>query len=191
MNKLFLSLVVLLCLVHEQSIAQQPGSLQWATLINRGDSIHSIKVQSDGKIVLAGTGRQGSYSSIAVGRYWGTALDYSFGTNGIVTTSLDSANTAANAVELQTDGKIVVAGSYKKGTTISDFILARYKPGDGSPDSSFGVNGIVRTDISSGSLDVATALVLQTDGKIVAAGQAGSSLALCRYKTDGSLDELF
>ena len=193
MNKPFLFLALLLCLVHGQSNAQQPGSMIWSTLNDlnpqKDDSLYSIKLQSDGKIVVAGNSYQGSYMVIAIGRYNGAVLDPSFGNNGITTTSLDSAHIIAHAVELQPDGKIVVAGSYKKGA-VSDFILARYKPG-GSPDSSFGIYGIVRTDISSGSLDEAIALSIQTDGKIVATGRSGSSLALCRYNADGSLDNSF
>ncbi|XZF12759.1 T9SS type A sorting domain-containing protein [Chitinophagaceae bacterium MMS25-I14] len=193
MNKPFLFLFLLFGLVHGRCIAQQPGSVQWTITTDPGpmmDSLRSIKVQADGKIVAAGNSYQGSYMVIAVGRYDGTPmLDPSFGNNGISTTPLDSANTVANAVELQPDGKIVVAGSYRKGTA-SDFILVRYKT-DGITDSSFGVNGIVRTDINSGSFDVATALAIQPDGKIVAAGRSGSSLALCRFKSDGSLDSSF
>ena len=189
MNKLVLFLSVLLCLAHAQSIAQQPGSLIWATQNVGGDTIRSIKVQSDGKAVMAIGSWHGSYHAIAVGRYWGTALDYAFGINGVATTFIDSANTTANAVELQSDGKIVAAGSYRKGI-VSDFILARYKT-DGSPDSSFGTNGIVKTDINAGSVDAAYALAIQPDGKIVAAGQSNSSVGLCRYNTNGSLDSTF
>src|ERR1043165_4610168 len=136
MNKLFLALSVLLCLMHGQSLAQRPGDVLWSLLTDpspTSDTIHCIKVQSDGKIVAAGNSNKGSYMVIAIGRFDGMKLDSSFGINGMVTTSLDSAHTAANAVEIQPDGKIVVAGSYKKGTA-GDFILARYKE-DGREDS--------------------------------------------------------
>lgn len=190
MNKLLFFLSVLLCLVSARSIAQKPGDLSWALLTDPSpgyDTIHSIKVQPDGKIVAAGNSYKGPYMAIAIGRYDGAKLDSSFGINGIVTTSLDSAYTTANAVAIQPDGKIVVAGGYKKGFAI-DFILERYNQ-DGSTDSSFGMNGRVWTDF--GSYDAATALAIQADGKIVAAGQWGPSLALCRYNTDGSLDSSF
>ncbi len=184
-KKLLLSLSVL-CLMHEWSIAQQPGSVLWTRLTNE-DSINSIKVQSDGKLVAAGNSYQGLYKVIAIGRFDEDMPDLSFGNNGIVTTFIDSAHTTANAVVIQQDGKIVVAGGYKKGT-VGDFILARYKA-DGSTDSSFGLNGIVLTDL--GWYDVATALAIRPDGRIVAAGRSGSSLALCRYNTDGSPDSSF
>lgn len=117
MNKIFLCISVLLCLMHGQSIAQKPGDVRWSLLTDPSpgyayDTIRSIKVQSDGKIVTAGNI---SGYVIAIGRFDGPKLDSSFGVNGIVTTSLDSANTGANALEIQPDGKIVVAGGYKKG----------------------------------------------------------------------------
>lgn len=186
---------MLLCLLHGQSIAQKPGDVRWTRLTDLSpdyDTIHSIKVQSDGKIVAAGsTGStyHGGFVAIAIGRYDEGMLDSSFGINGMVITSLDSAHVLANDVGIQQDGKIVVAGGYIKGTS-GDFLLVRYNE-DGSIDSSFGVNGIVRTDVDAGLIDIATALAIQTDGKIVTAGRSGSMLATCRYNTDGSLDTSF
>jgi uncharacterized delta-60 repeat protein len=194
MNKFFLFLALFLCLLHEQSIAQNTGTVKWsvlADLSSRYDSIHSIKAQPDGKIVAAGNSFQGAFKVIALGRYADGIPDSSFGINGMVMTSLDSAHIVANAVELQQDGKIVVAGGYTKGTS-NDFVLVRYGQ-DGSVDSSFGINGIVLTDIESAWFDVstATALAIQPDGKIVAAGRSDGLLALCRYKVDGSPDSSF
>jgi uncharacterized delta-60 repeat protein len=193
MNKLFFTLSMLLCLVHGQSIAQRPGAVRWTRLTDpslRSDTIHSIKVQSDDKIVVAGNSYQGLYMAIAIGRFDQRGVsDSSFGINGMVTASLDSAHTVANAMQIQSDGKIVVAGSYRKGS-IGNFLLARFNS-YGGPDSSFGINGIVLPDIDAGAFDVATALAIQTDGKIVAAGRSGSSLALCRYNIDGSPDSSF
>ena len=193
MNKLVLFLSVLLSLVNSDSIAQKPGDVSWTRLIDLGptdDVIRSIKVQADGKIVAAGNRYQGSQAVIAIGRFDGGMLDTSFGINGIVPLSLDSSKTEANALEIQPDGKIIVAGGYYNKVTGTDFLLARFNP-NGSPDSSFGINGIVLTDFGSSFSDYATALTIQTDGKIVAAGTSGSALALCRYNTNGSLDNSF
>jgi|GEM_PF-2562814 len=194
MKAIFLSLSILFCLMQEQSRAQFKAAL-WESLIDLSpdpDAIRCVRVQPDSKIVAAGNSYNGIYKTIAVGRFdAGGIPDPSFGMSGdgMVITSLDSADAFANAVALQEDGKIVVAGGYQKDA-IADFILARYNP-DGSPDSSFGINGIVRTDIGFGTYDEATTLAIQPDGKIVAAGRLNSTLALCRYKTDGSLDSSF
>src|SRR5262249_29179472 len=67
----------------------------------------------------------------------------------------------------------------------------------GSLDTTFGGTGKVTTDFAGGS-DYAAALVLQPDGKLVAAGQAqanpqntDSNFGLARYNTNGSLDTTF
>jgi uncharacterized delta-60 repeat protein len=112
-------------------------------------------------------------------------------------------NDAANAVAVQRDGKIIVAGSSDsqggtdvKDHSIYDFALARYND-DGSLDSSFGRGGTVLTDLHSGSSDVAEDTVIQPDGRIVVAGLrkiiAGGryDFALARYTTRGRLDPTF
>lgn len=191
MKKIFLSCLILFLLVHGQSLAQQPGTVRWSRTLNPGsspsnDTLHSVRIQTDKKVVVAGN----SGVSIALGRFDATGvLDASFGTNGVVITSLDSARVGANAMEIQPDGKIVVAGGYEKDS-VRDFLVARYHP-DGRPDSSFGTFGRVQTDLGSGSFDVATAIAMQPDGKIVVAGRANSRIALFRYHPDGSPDSTF
>ena len=53
----------------------------------------------------------------------------------------------------------------------------------------FGAAGKVRTDF--GGDDVANALAIQSDGKIVAAGRKGRAFAVARYTRDGRLDRSF
>ena len=111
-------------------------------------------------------------------------LDPSFGAGGIVTTDLGGSD-GANAVAVQGDGKIVVAGFGPGG-----FSLVRYMTG-GSLDPSFGTGGVVTTFFRGN--DGVQALVIQPDGKIVAAGSAGGfgDFALARYNPDGTLDASF
>src|SRR6266536_6168109 len=113
------------------------------------------------------------------------ALDPSFGTGGQVTTDFGGFD-SAQAVAVQSDGKILAAGSSGGG----DFALARYNA-DGTLDSTFGSGGKLTTDF--GGFDVALGVALQADGKIVAVGGggSGSDFALARYNADGSLDASF
>jgi uncharacterized delta-60 repeat protein len=69
-----------------------------------------------------------------------------------------------------------------------DFALARYHP-DGTLDTSFGTGGLVLTDF--GSSESASALVLQSDGKLVAAGGSIDDFALARYNPNGNIDTSF
>lgn len=157
--------------------------------------IAAIAIQQNGKIVAAGTVWQGFDTyDIAIARYNSDgSLDTSFGFLGKVTTNLGF-NEGAKGVAIQTDGKIVVAGAGPRPSTRYDFILARYNT-DGSLDSSFGSGGVVTTDFFRGD-DIARAIAIQSDGKIVIAGEGsvfgtGLDFAVVRFNTDGSLDSTF
>jgi uncharacterized delta-60 repeat protein len=142
--------------------------------------------QPDGKIVAVGATDDGDF---ALARYNpnGT-LDTSFSGDGRQITDLGSSLDQANAVALQTDGKIVVVGG-----NFNDFALARYNP-NGSLDTSFSGDGRQTTDFGAFG-DEATGVALQTDGKIVAVGATGggpsADFALARYNPNGSLDTSF
>ena len=116
------------------------------------------------------------------------------GGTGIVTTDIGSSSNYANAVALQADGKIVVAGNAFAdpfGSGTSDIAVLRYNT-DGSLDTAgFGFpNGYVTTNV--GAFDNGFAVAVQPDNKIVVAGNAdagtGDRLALLRYTANGSLD---
>ncbi|MBI2066991.1 MAG: hypothetical protein HYT77_03150 [Deltaproteobacteria bacterium] len=124
-------------------------------------------------------------------------LDTSFGPagTGIVTLDLDVADasdkTVINDVEIQADGKIVVAGYHLQGTD-NDIVLARFNA-DGTIDSSFGAdgNGVVITDLGTDQ-DIGYALSLgSSGGKIVVAGEKDGNFAVLRYNTNGTLDTSF
>src|SRR5262249_3925605 len=90
----------------------------------------------------------------------------------------------------QPDGKIVTAGS-RFSNPPYPFTLARYNS-NGSPDSSFGTDGIVFTSIAQD--DEANSVAIQSDGKILAAGYTGdgsTKIALVRYISNGILDSSF
>ena len=121
-----------------------------------------------------------------------SGLDPTFGVDGKATSPAFGGSRSSMA--LQADGKIVMAGG-----TFTDFILARFNA-NGSLDTGFGVGGKVITDMGSG--EEATAVAIQSDGKIVVAGYTGidnvppapslpQTFALARYNSDGSLDAGF
>ena len=121
------------------------------------------------------------------------ALDTTFGAgSGKVITAVGAGNDNANAVAIQPDGKIVVAGGCIVGNT-NDFCVARYNA-DGSLDTGFNGTGKVTTAIGT-SEDTATSLVIQPDGKILVAGNCfnGSNQDFClaRYTPAGALDTAF
>ena len=157
------------------------------------DEVSALVLQPDGKLVAAGYTDKGNNITFALVRYDADgSLDTSFGTGGKVTTPIGSIDDEAFALVLQPDGKLVVAG-YTSSASNTAFALVRYNA-DGSLDTSFGTGGKVTTPIESIGNQV-FALVLQPDGKLVAAGYAndGSNqdFALVRYSPDGNLDGSF
>ena len=162
----------------------------------------AVAVQPDGKIVVAGRadGISGSGTDFAIVRYnSGGSLDTSFGTGGKVTTAIGpgTSQDIAYAVAIQADGKIVAAGQAEVSGAGTDFGIVRYNA-DGSLDTSFGTGGKVTTAFGTAtSGDIANAVAIQPDGKIIAAGFAddvagsGADFALARYNADGSLDASF
>jgi uncharacterized delta-60 repeat protein len=158
------------------------------------DEVRGLAVQADGKLVAAGsvaTGEAGETFGLA--RYHPNgALDTSFGAGGKVTTDFGDGFDRAQAVAVQADGKIVAAGLAAVGPDVV-FALVRYLP-DGTLDAGFGTGGRVTTRFD-GFFNEANAVVVQADGRIVAAGGlttgATSAMALAGYRPDGSLDPGF
>jgi uncharacterized delta-60 repeat protein len=173
----------------EGSLDASFGSGGEVTTAFGGDSeARALAIQADGKIVVVGSKFDPFSPGLAIARYnTDGSLDTSFGAGGEVTTNFGGFADSANAVALQSDGKIVVSGG---GGPSNDFALARLNA-DGSLDNSFGANGKVTTDF--GASDRANGVAIQGDGKIVAAGSGGffTRFALARYNTDGSLDTSF
>ena len=152
------------------------------------DGASSVAIRPDGRILTAGT-------TLARYRSNGT-LDPSFGDAGRVT---EKPTNGFNAIALQLDGKIVVAGSSRAG-----FSLSRYDA-DGSPDTDFHGDGTTTADFGDegGVLPTDTGIVparaaavaIQPDGRIVVAGSTSfafwvyvypRSFALARFKASGS-----
>jgi uncharacterized delta-60 repeat protein len=139
-------------------------------LTAQDDAFRAILVQPDGKIVAAGQADGGvSDSKLAIVRLLpGGTTDLTFGTNGVVLENFDSTPDQAQAIVRQADGHFIVGGS--SGIAA---LLARYDA-NGSPDVSFGTDGLVRTLLTvDGALIYA--LALTSDGKIVAAGEQTAS----------------
>ena len=166
------------------------------------DRGNDVAVQADGKLIVVGNASVNRNRMIeldfAITRYnRDGSLDTTFGAGGKVTTDFPSTLDQANAVAIQSDGKIIIAGSQRVDIFTGDdnFALLRYNP-DGSLDPTFGSGGKVTTEFSSGRPDAALDLAIQADGKIVAVGSSSNSstaddFALMRFNRDGSLDPTF
>ena len=161
---------------------------------NGNDAGEGVVQQVDGKILIGGYTHNGSNWDFTVTRYNSNgSLDTDFGTGGIVSTGIGSNSDVGTSITLQDDGKILIGGYYVNGA-VWDFAITRYNS-DGSLDSSFGGGDGKATAAIGSSLDAAMSLVVQTDGKILLAGQSdngtNNDFALTRFNIDGSLDTSF
>jgi uncharacterized delta-60 repeat protein len=153
----------------------------------------SSAIQDDGKIVVGGSAAFNSGFNFTIIRYNLTgSLDTTFGNNGISIVDVgNNNNDLLRDLSIQADGKIVAAGLVDNGVN-HDYCVIRLES-DGSPDSSFNGNGKVTTDF--GFDDLAFALTIQSDGKLVVSGRSHNgiknSYALTRYNVDGTLDASF
>lgn len=165
------------------------------------ETAYAMVIQPDGKIIVGGRiDITASKCHFILQRYKiDGSLDSIFGTNGVVETTMHGKEDVINAIALQPDGKIVVAGTSYSDITAYDIAFARYNT-DGTLDNTFGNNGTKVIDIlgnTDGSHDekVNSALAIQGDGKIIAAGYIHNVISydfmLVRLNTDGSVDTNF
>jgi uncharacterized delta-60 repeat protein len=166
------------------------------TAVASGDNFDTLvgaAINADGKIVTAGAVDSGGFVfDLALLRYNPDgSLDASFGTGGKVTLNVGPGNTDDLPQDLvvQATGKILVGGGVA-ATAVGvdgDFLVARFNA-DGSLDASFGTGGIVRTSTAPGAADdEAFEIALQSDAKLVAAGECdqsvtGRDVCVARYK---------
>ncbi len=156
------------------------------------DEVRDMALQSDGRVLIAGSARAGNDSVAVLARYnTDGSLDTSFAGSGIALTPVAPGGSAAWGLEILPDGKImVVANSYGSMQTI---YLLRYNP-DGSLDNTFGDKGIARPDIGANG-GSANDLALQPDGKILVAGRFAQTFSdkfgVARMNADGSIDRTF
>jgi uncharacterized delta-60 repeat protein len=162
--------------------------------------------QPDGKIVvLGGITDVPILASQAIGlvRYLPNgSLDTSFGQGGLALATWGNFINNGFSLALMPDGRIVVAGEEESSDGAFDrFGIARFNP-NGTLDSTLGGNGTVTTEFfsapASGVREAAFAVIVQSDGKVVAGGMARQGgkvtptlVALARYNLDGSLDGTF
>jgi uncharacterized delta-60 repeat protein len=158
---------------------------------NTGDLAMKVVVQSNGSILVAGYTNNGrDMRNIALVRYLSSgSLDPNFGVNGSMFHSIGDWNSTVRDMALQPDGKIVLVGDAREyidpGNYATRIGLARFLT-DGSLDASFGSGGVTMANPRAPMEDMAFALALQRDGKMVVGAEA-----LTRYTSTGQVDPSF
>jgi uncharacterized delta-60 repeat protein len=172
--------------------------LLMTSILGVGDLAYDVAIQTDGKIIAAGYGGNGSGTNITLVRYNPNgSLDTSFDGDGKLTTPVSTFTDYAYGVGIQTDGKIITTGYSRHGSSTSNYnndsVLIRYNA-DGSLDTSFDGDGKLIVDLGVGN-STAYSVAIQTDGKIVAAGYSLIDMryvfTVARCNPDGSYDTSF
>ena len=151
---------------------------------------YSVLLDSRNRIVVVGAAAR----QFAVARYKPNGhLDRSFSHNGKVETDVSRARilrfSSARAGAIDTEGRIIAAGTATVGQGDDRLALVAYEP-NGRLDRSFGDNGEVRTRF--GSYGQGDAVTIDDRGRIVVAGRGGTGeFALARYEPNGRLDRRF
>lgn len=120
-------------------------------------------------------------------------LDPTFGTNGTVTQQYNGNNDGVASV-VQADGKIIVVGDTQAAGANKQAFIARFNA-DGSPDTSYGTNGVTFLSEGAGQDTIATGVAIDTNGNAVVCGVVGSGISgsawVARYLPTGQLDTSF
>lgn len=174
----------------------------------KSDVIGAFEIQSDGKIVMAGSAGVGIPNSNSITNDFAVirfnadgSLDDSFGNAGKVNYNFGFAydavlsNDAASSIKIQTDGKIILGGGTTQNNgnpTFMSFALMRLNT-DGTIDTGYGVEGKVKTEIDVNLTTVIRSLAITPNDEIIAAGVVqypGSVVAamLTKYDSSGNLD---
>jgi uncharacterized delta-60 repeat protein len=159
------------------------------------DQINATVMQTDGKIVVAGSSFNGTVKRFALARYnTNGSLDTGFDGDGRLTTTF--ANDAeAYAVTFQYFSNKIIAAGYRSNGSDNDFAIVRYNL-NGAIDNTFDGDGIVINSFGSGVDDIAYSVAMQGDGKIIVAGVTSNNtpdrdFVVTRLETGGSTDAAF
>ncbi|HSF88605.1 MAG TPA: T9SS type A sorting domain-containing protein [Saprospiraceae bacterium] len=158
----------------------------------------ALAVQQDNKIVLGGyvLNPISLTNEFVVMRFNTNGTpDSTFHDDGIVMTNMGIGAGVANAMLIQPDGKIVLAGQALNEATLRwEIAIVRINP-DGSPDQTWDEDGVVFTGSQDADFTI-KAVALQEDRKILVGGFFGTApsnnlFAVARYHPGGGLDETF
>ena len=166
--------------------------------IRTWDFGYAITLQDDNKIIVSGAtsnefnpdfGFNYDFAALKYDKYG--VLDSTFGSGGSITIGVPEANEKALCVKVAPDGKINIAGEHH---ILKYSIMLVQILNNGDLDTSFGINGVVITDLSNQFLE---SVAMQPDGKILATeynstgGCCGAEIKLIRLLTNGNFDATF
>jgi len=158
------------------------GGISTLSLTPGDETIGGMGIQSDGRIVIAGTTRNvPDYDMFSACFTPSGLLDTTFGTDGVTVVSSSLWSDAANDIIIQPDDAIVLTGSSGLMGGVGSAVAVVRLTRNGSLDPVFGTEGVVLTSIPDASSPMGVAVDLQSDGRLIVAAGGGSKPVLLRY----------
>ena len=138
-------------------------------------ALHAVRVYPDGSVLAAGEGTGAATAKrLLVAKLGpGGSPSAGFGSAGVVRLLAGTGNNQGQALALQSDGRILIAGGAVTTGNVSAFAVARLTAA-GQPDTTWSPSGVVTTPL--GATGYATAIVPSASGFVVSGRRADSSL---------------
>ncbi len=167
-----------------------------STVVGTSDSAAKVRIQPDGKILLAGKSwANGTAYNIMLVRYNSNGtLDTTFNSTGFVSYNINGESyDYAGDIAVQTDGKIVLVGSTNPSIVANgDILMMRFNP-NGTLDPTFDGDGILLITTPSGGS--AGQIIILSDGKLLVTGYRNDGVKpnflLMRLNPNGTFDTTF
>ncbi len=176
------------------------GIITWTIPTTSASVATGVAIQNDGKIVVVGNCTVSSVNKYFIARFLPNGLldsssndsDTPFNTtSGYVINLIGTTSCFINAVTLQkADQKIVIAGTTTSSSTNS-IVVARYSTNGTLDTSGFNTSSGYNSVLHPGTTNIANAVVIDSNGKIVIAGQSDTKMIVARFTSAGILDTTF
>jgi uncharacterized delta-60 repeat protein len=160
--------------------------------------LYGVALQPDGNIVVTGWAINNGLSYALVARYNSDGTpDTTFNSTGYITTLIGGVFTKARAIQIQDDGKIVIAGQAQIDDN-QQIVVIRYAA-NGTLDTTFNVTSATSTLLGDCLTSAAFGMALQDDQKIIVTGSTNpydtgfnnKNYTIIRLDTNLDLDETF
>lgn len=161
-------------------------------LQNTQGYLRSMIIQPDQKILLCMSYEKQDEVGLKIHRILPDGSpDTAFHGDGFATVSFGASHTIAQAITLQTDGKILVCGYFGFDNDPDNKVFVMRFTSDGTPDSTFGIDGLFSRKIGESYSDLYD-IEVQQDDKILCAGFAifnnNDEFTALRLTSAGNID---
>jgi len=152
------------------------------------DTLNGAVLGSNDTLTVAGTSSNGTDMDVVLLKYDNTGtLVSSFGTGGVVRYDSSYGYDGPSVLAIDSSGRLLLTGASDNAAGDRDMMIWRYNA-NGSLDSSFGTNGVVRYDYGTATDERGYDMLIETTGKLMIAGDiynasdSTDDAALWRYQ---------